>query len=78
MIYHEVNDMDFFRVMNCRLEREAKRARQLRVRRVRRWILRKAWREVRRGRIAWICLCVWTLCAAQWIWMMVVVPAIRG
>ena len=78
MIYHEVNDMDFFRVMNCRLERELKRARQLRVRRVRRWLLKRAWREVRRGRIAFICLSIWTLCAVQWLWITLVVPLIQG
>lgn len=77
MSNYELPDQDFFRVMNCRLERAAKRARQLRVRKVRRWLILRAWREVRRGRIAFICLSIWTLCAVQWLWMRVVVPVIE-
>ena len=77
MIYHELDNRDFFSVVNARLEREFKRARQLRVRKVRRWMLRRTWHQVRRGRIAWLCLCVWSLCAAQWLWMTIVVPVIE-
>lgn len=45
--------------------------RKRRVRRVRAWALRRAWREVRGGRVCFIAVSIWVLCIAQWLWMRV-------
>ncbi len=56
---------DFFAGMNRMIEAERIRARRRRVRRVRRWLLRRAWREVRRGRVALACAAVWAAVAVK-------------
>ena len=50
----------------------ARAERRRRVKRVRLWLLRRAWREVRRGRVALVCCSIWAAVAVKEIVCLVI------
>ena len=70
--YHDYTvDRDFFSPLATREWQlaTAQRQHRRRVRKIRAWLWRRAWREVHGGRVCFIAVSIWALCAAQWLWM---------
>lgn len=76
--YDFTGSRDFFSVMNCIVEKRLKRERAARVRKVRGWLLRKAFRDALHGRFFAVTAGVWCLVVTQWFWLHVVLPVIQA
>jgi len=59
---------DLFSPANCVLARRMKHVRKARVRRVRVWLWRRAWREVRGTTLMHLCGMLVTLNVMLWLW----------
>ena len=76
--YDFTGSRDFFSVMNCIMERRAKRERAARVRKVRCWMLRKTVKDVLHNRLFSATAAIWFLVVTQWFWLHVVLPGMKA